>query len=292
MRKGETLIQPRAQIDVAEQSGARVKIESLVLTAPTDESGGQYRARVEYSLAGGGWRPSEARVTDVLTGPTAVSLADVQNDIDAVRVTYLNAETGEERADSGFAPGQITLNIKTGVDGEAQLNVQTRFDGTLLVRTNEGRQAIARSAERSDGFTVTGSGAFAAASAGVDGKISGVAFMDGNADGLMDADETARYAGLNVTLLNQSGEVVGSCRTGADGRYEFAPVSGGIYTVQFDAGSGVVFSERRAVFRTCAERGARHALRAERRAGYRWRPQRLHRQRGLHLCRRSLRRGA
>ena len=172
VRKGETLIQPRAQIDVAEQSGARVKIESLVLTAPTDESGGQYRARVEYSLAGGGWRPSEARVTDVLTGPTAVSLADVQNDIDAVRVTYLNAETGEERADSGFAPGRITLNIKTGVDGEAQLNVQTRFDGTLLVRTNEGRQAIARSAERSDGFTVTGSGAFAAASAGVDGKRS------------------------------------------------------------------------------------------------------------------------
>ena len=140
----------------------------------------------------------------------------MQNDIDAVRVTYLNAETGEERADSGFAPGRITLNIKTGVDGEAQLNVQTRFDGTLLVRTNEGRQAIARSAERSDGFTVTGSGAFAAASAGVDGKISGVAFMDGNADGLMGADETARYAGLNVTLLNQSGEVVGSCRTGAE----------------------------------------------------------------------------
>ena len=138
VRKGETLIQPRAQIDVAEQSGARVKIESLVLTAPTDESGGQYRARVEYSLAGGGWRPSEARVTDVLTGPTAVSLADVQNDIDAVRVTYLNAETGEERADSGFAPGQITLNIKTGVDGEAQLNVQTRFDGTLLVRHKRG----------------------------------------------------------------------------------------------------------------------------------------------------------
>ena len=86
---------------------------------------------------------------------------------------------------TSFAPGRITLNIKIGVDGEAQLNVQTRFDGTLLVRTNEGRQAIARSAERSDGFTVTGSGAFAAASAGVDGKISGVAFMDGNADGQM-----------------------------------------------------------------------------------------------------------
>ena len=54
-----------------------------------------------------------------------------------------------------------------------------------------------------------------------------------------------------MTLLNQSGEVVGSCRTGADGRYEFAPVSGGIYTVQFDAGSGVVFSDG-ALFQQCA----------------------------------------
>ena len=242
VRRGEKLIDPRVEIDVEEQSGARVTVESLVLTAPTDENGGRYRARVEYSLAGGGWRPSEALVTDVLTGPTAVSLANVQNDIDAVRVTYLNAETGEEAADGGFDPEQITLNVKTGVDGEAKLNVRTRFDGTLLVRTNDGRQAMARSAERSDSFSVAGSGAFATASAGVDGKISGVAFLDSDADGVMDAGETARYAGMTVTLLTQSGEVVNTCRTGADGRYEFAPVSGGTYTLQFDAGSGVVFS--------------------------------------------------
>ena len=54
VRRGEALIQPRVQIDVSEQSGARVKIESLVLTAPTDENDGRYRARVEYSLTGGG----------------------------------------------------------------------------------------------------------------------------------------------------------------------------------------------------------------------------------------------
>ena len=244
VRSGETLIQPRVQVDVAEQSGARVKIESVVLTAPTDENGGSYRARVEYSLAGGGWRPSEAKTTDVLTGPTAVSFADVPNDIDAVRVTYLNAQTGEECAAGGFAPGQITLNVKTGVSGAATLNAQTSFEGTLLVKTQPdgGKQAISRHADRQDSFDVTGSGAFATASAGVDGTISGVAFLDSDADGVMDADETARYAGLNVTLLTQSGEVVGSCRTDSDGRYEFAPVSGGSYTVQFDAGSGVVFS--------------------------------------------------
>ena len=106
-----------------------------MLTAPTDENGGRYRARVEYSLTGGGWRPSEAKTTDVLTGPTAVSFADVPNDIDAERVTYLNAQTGEELAEGGFTPGQITLNVKTGVDGAATLNARTTFDGMLLVQT-------------------------------------------------------------------------------------------------------------------------------------------------------------
>ena len=78
-----------------------------------NENGGRYRARVEYSLTGGGWRPSEAKMTDVLTGPTAVSFADVPNDIDAVRVTYLNAQTGEELADKGFKKGKISMKVKS-----------------------------------------------------------------------------------------------------------------------------------------------------------------------------------
>ena len=120
MRKGET-------VDSAARANRRGgteqragEIESLVLTAPTDESGGPIPARVEYSLAGGGWRPSEARVTDVLTGPTAVSLADVQNDIDAVRVTYLNARDGRKRKrTAALRQDRLRFNIKTGVDGSA-----------------------------------------------------------------------------------------------------------------------------------------------------------------------------
>ena len=77
-----------------------------MLTAPTDENDGRYRARVEYSLTGGGWRPSEAKTTDVLAGADGRELADVLNDIDAVRVTYLNAQTGEELAEGGFTPGR------------------------------------------------------------------------------------------------------------------------------------------------------------------------------------------
>ena len=64
-------------------------------------------ARVEYSLTGGGWRPSEAKTTDVLTGPTAVSFADVPNDIDAVRVTYLNAQTGGAGRGRLYARGRL-----------------------------------------------------------------------------------------------------------------------------------------------------------------------------------------
>lgn len=118
--------------------------------------------------------------------------------------------------------------MKTGVDGEATLNARMTFDGTLLAQTQAdgAKQAIARTAERTDSFGVTGSGMFAAASAGVDGTISGIAFLDSDADGVMDADETARYAGLNVTLLTRAGEVVSACRTDSDGRYAFSPVSG------------------------------------------------------------------
>ena len=241
---GETLIQPRAEIHIAEESGARATVASVVLTSPTDAQGGSYRARIEYSLAGGGWRPSSAIVTDVLTGPTAVSLADVQDDINAVRITYLNAQTGEEIAAGGFAPGQVTLNVRTDEEGEATLHVQTAFTGSLTYTTafGEEEQVMNRSAEDAEDFTIEGSGAFASASAGVDGKISGVAFMDGNANGLMDPGESSRYAGLTVTLLAKSGEAVASMRTGADGRYEFSSLPSGEYEVQFNAGENVIFS--------------------------------------------------
>ena len=240
----ETLIQPRAEIHMEGENGVRSTVASIVLTSPTDAQGGSYRARIEYSLAGGGWRPSSAIMTDVLTGPTAVSLESVQDDINAIRVTYLNAQTGEEVAAGGFAPGQITLNVRTDAEGEATLRTQIGFGGSLTYATafGAGKQVMNRAAEREERFTVQGSGAFVSVSAGVDGKISGVAFMDSNANGLMEPNESARYAGLTVTLLAKSGEAVAACRTGTDGRYEFSSLSSGEYEVQFNAGESVIFS--------------------------------------------------
>lgn len=241
---GETLIAPQMTVSVGAQSGERTNIASLVLSGVGDAQGQLYTARVEYCLAGGGWQPSDARMTGVITGPTAVSLADVKDDVSAVRVTYLNAETGEEIAGSGFTPGEMTLSVQASAQGETDMQADVRFTGVFAYRTElEGkRQLMARSAGRSLDFAMQGSGVFENVSAGRDGRISGVAFFDEDADGVMDMQETGRYAGLTVSLIAQSGEVIDTCRTGLDGSYAFDTISSGVYTVQFDAGQKVVFS--------------------------------------------------
>lgn len=73
-------------------------------------------------------------------------------------------------------------------EGEATLRTQIGFGGSLTYATafGEEKQVMNRAAEREERFTVQGSGAFVSVSAGVDGKISGVAFMDSNANGLME----------------------------------------------------------------------------------------------------------
>ena len=53
----------------------------------------------------------------------------------------------------------------------------------------------------------------------MDGKISGVAFMDGNADGLMGADETARYAGTERDAAQSVRRGGRQRRRAQDGRY-------------------------------------------------------------------------
>lgn len=246
LRMGETLITPQLTVRVEDANGGRVNVASLVLASATDAEGGQYRARVEYCLAGGGWQPSDARMTGVLDAPTALSLTDVEDDICAVRVTYLNVQTGEERAGSAFTPGQLTLNVQISADKtqEVEMLAEAGFTGTFEYRTEPSAkvQHMQRTAQRSIAFTARGNGRFETVSAGRDGCISGVAFFDEDADGVMDESESGRYAGLTVSLVAQSGEVVASTRTGADGRYGFDSISSGVYTVQFDGGEAVVFS--------------------------------------------------
>ena len=259
---GTALLTPSLTISLAGDNGQRLNVSSVVLGGATDAAGRAYMARVEYALAGGGWQPSDARMTGVLSGPAAVSLADVEDDVCAVRVTWLDAQTGEEIAAEGFAAGQTALCVRVGAQGETQVSAQAVFEGRMASRTEWGGEetVAALRDERTVTFTAEDDGLFETISAGRDGRISGVAFFDENADGVLSAGEKNRYAGLNVRLLSASGDVLDTCRTGADGAYRFEGLSSGTYCVAFDGGEDVVFSssERYSAQVTSGVRDARY----------------------------------
>ncbi|MDO5379011.1 MAG: SdrD B-like domain-containing protein, partial [Clostridia bacterium] len=244
LSEGETLLVPQVTLKVTAEGGERVNLTSLVLGSASDAQGDAYTARVEYCLAGGGWQPSDARVTGELNAPTAVSLSDVEGDISALRVTYIHAQTGEEAAGEGFCPGQLTVNARVGTQNDAMLHAEAELSGLFVYRKawDEEENVMRRASAFELSFEAEGDGAFETVSAGRDGSVSGMAFFDENADGVLSVWETGRYAGMTVSLINQSGAVIDSCRTDAEGRYAFTSVSGGVYTVQFEAGSGVVYS--------------------------------------------------
>ena len=239
--RGEKIAAPSVTIRVGEE---RTDIASVALTGAGDVLGGQYVARVEYCLDGGGWQPSDARMTSVLSGPAAVSLSDVRDDISAVRVTYIDAVTGEEAVAGGFTPGQISLSVEASAQGDVNMQAQAEFSGVFAYQTELGGKThlISRSSSAQTAFVMQAAGLFDTVSAGRDGRITGVAFFDEDADGVMDGHETGRYAGLTVMLQTVSGDVVDTVRTGSDGRYAFSAISGGEYTIRFDAGDTVVFS--------------------------------------------------
>ena len=241
---GCALLSPSLTIALSGENGQRLNVSSIVLGGASDAEGTDYAARVEYALAGGGWQPSDARTTGVLTGPTAVSLGDVEDDVCAVRVTYLDAQTGEELAGEGFEAGQTSLLVRVGAQEETTVLAAAAFEGRMAYRTEwDGEETVAvLRDERTQTFKAQGDGVFDTVSAGRDGRITGVAFFDENADGVLSAAEKNRYAGLTVRLLSSAGEVLDSCRTGADGSYRFEGLSSGVYSVAFEGGADVVFS--------------------------------------------------
>ena len=127
---GQTLVLPRFTVGVSAADGTRLDVRSVQIDGVSDGMGTAYMARVEYCLADGGWQPSDARMTQVLEGPAAVSLSDVADDVCAVRITYIDAQTGEEIARSGFVPGRVTLDVRTDVEGPVELTADASFTGS------------------------------------------------------------------------------------------------------------------------------------------------------------------
>ena len=244
LEPGQTLALPRMTVGVSAPDGTRLDVRSVQLDGAGDSEGTVYMARVEYCLADGGWQPSDARTTQPLGGPVAVSLSDVADDVCAVRITYLDAQTGEEIARSGFTPGRVTLDVRTDSDVPVQLTAEAAMTGTYVYQlTLRGEnQTLARESLAQIALEAAGSGRFDTVPAGRDGRISGVVFFDNDANGQMDAAETGRYAGMTVTLVSREGDELESCRTDAQGRYAFDSISAGAYTVRFDAPENVAFS--------------------------------------------------
>ena len=244
LNPGETLLLPQMTLSVGAAGAERSDVKSVMFDGAGDAGGGQYVARVEYCLADGGWQPSDAKMSQVLSAPAVVSLSDVEDDICAVRVTYLNAQTGEEIARDAFAPGRVTLDVRVSAEGAVNMEASAEFTGSFAYRQEYFGDLciIERADSRGIAFETQGSGLFETAPAGRDGRITGMAFFDTDGDGVMDQDETSRFAGLNVALLSSSGEVLSTCRTDGQGAYCFDSISGGRYTVQFSGGEDVVFS--------------------------------------------------
>ena len=244
LSQGENLRMPQMTISVRAENGERTDVKSVVLSSVSDAAGNPIAARVEYCLSAGGWQPSDARMTGTLDALAVVSLTDVSEDISAVRITYLDAQTGLEMVEGGFTPGQVTLSVRVGAQESAAVEARASFGGTFSYRTELSGEAhvMDRAQMISLRFDAEGDGAFDSVQPGRDGRISGVAFYDADADGLMSAQETGRYAGLSVSLRDASGAVVETQYTDAQGRYAFAPLSSGVYTVVFGAGDQVIYS--------------------------------------------------
>ena len=244
LEQGQTLTLPRLTVSVSAQDGTRLDVRSVQLDGAGDSVDTAYRARVEYCLADGGWQPSDARMTQTLEGPVAVSLSDVADDVCAVRVTYIDAQTGEEIARSGFTPGRVTLDLRADAEAAVQLQAEAEVTGTLVYQLalHGDAMRLERVSRAQLAFEAAGSGRFATVPAGRDGSISGVVFFDNDASGVMDVLETGRYAGMTVTLISRAGDELETCRTDAQGRYRFDSISAGAYTVRFDAPENVAFS--------------------------------------------------
>jgi uncharacterized surface anchored protein len=136
----------------------------------------------------------------------------------------------------------------TPVSGRVRRTDGTPALGAVLTLINHGGQQVARGTSGDDGgyqlvAPLDGSYVLIASSAGhqpqastlrvagdpvtVDVLLTGTA----RATGLVRANGTDPVAGATVTLTDPRGEVVGSAATGHDGRYLFADLLGGSYTL-------------------------------------------------------------
>ncbi len=232
------------QLTISADAQQRTDMVSVVISGTSDGLSSRYAARVEYCLQEGGWQMSDARMTGALDVPAAVSLSDVKEDISAVRITYIDLDTGLEAVKDAFTPGQVTVGVRLGADESAQVHAQASFTGvfTYIDEPDGPLKSVELSQDLQLHFMAEGDGAFETAGGGRDGRISGTVFTDLDQNGLWGAQEGCPPYAVSVSLLGENGNVIESQDVDENGQYVFDGLAYGTYALQFDAGSEVVFS--------------------------------------------------
>ncbi|MBO1077911.1 SdrD B-like domain-containing protein [Roseomonas haemaphysalidis] len=204
-------------------SGGSASNVSAGVYTPVSISGVAFQDRNADGLQGTG---------DTLLAGVAVQLLDAGGAVVASTTTATNGAYSF----TSVAPGTYQVSF-------------TAPDGTVFTLrdqgTNDAIDSDVGANGRSGNLTLASGGTATNVSAGVytPTGISGVAFLDSNADGLQGPGDTL-LAGVAVQLLNGSGAVVSSTTTSSTGAYTFAGVGPGSYQVAFTAPDGTVFTLR------------------------------------------------
>ena len=100
-------------------------IERVQLSAAACTDGRPLGARMVYRLREGGWKLDDVRTCD-LSAEAEISLEDVEGVVTAVRVLYVDLQTGEEAIPVGFSAEGVWVEaaLVSEVDAQIQMNAQ------------------------------------------------------------------------------------------------------------------------------------------------------------------------
>lgn len=203
-----------------------------------DAQGAAVFARLTYRVVGGGWNWSDTRDVALAQGEHSVSLTDVQGRIDAVRIQYVDARTGNGEIGAGFAAGPVTV-YTAGAQGTNVVETSNyRFyylDETGTAGFALGAQAPATKATQPVADRAARGDDAGDGTGGVTGWLWLEQLpLDGVPNGEESGGEVLGSVRLSLESLDENGgaTVVATVRPDERGHYKFVEVPYGTYRVR------------------------------------------------------------
>jgi uncharacterized surface anchored protein len=185
------------------------------------------------------------RIGESPTGATVSGLVFVDS----------NGDSSDDPGDPGLAGVTVTLlnqygDPVTNLAGSTVSSTITTSDGSFSFGNLPDGTFTAVFSNPPTGYslesttetiTVPGSGSTVSVGANQPNTISGTVFVDTNQDGVQDNGESG-LAGVNVTILDQKGNTVGTATSNSNGSYSVVGLAPGTYSAQFAAPSGYLLN--------------------------------------------------